>query len=385
MTSKKAPSGVIPTGAKRSGEISSPDTVAPLITFIIPVYKALPWLERSLSSILNAEKKAPLPIEILICDDASPDDTGRLVDRLAESDPRIIPLHNEKNGSVCYSRNRCLDLAKGKWICFVDQDDVLDENAFEVFAKTLDEESQIIYYGFEDFYDGSPIEMGDGNPGTTRVYTGEGIKKLQWDCLCRYKDSKPLISYRLLPVPWGKLYRRDFLNEYGVRFREGLHREEDIGFNLTALAHCTRVKSCPYPLYHYRRSLDTQSHTYRPEIRRETDETLAWYREIIAEHYPDDPRMEELYRFRELWGTLYNVALGCGHADNPKPYKERKQDFRALFESGTLDAEKALDPKMIRRLDPLHRLLATLTRRKMFGAIWLLGKLEPLTYKLKIR
>lgn len=385
MTSKKAPSGVIPTGAKRSGEISSPDTVAPLITFIIPVYKALPWLERSLSSILNAEKKAPLPIEILICDDASPDDTGRLVDRLAESDPRIIPLHNEKNGSVCYSRNRCLNLAKGKWICFVDQDDVLDENAFEVFAKTLDEESQIIYYGFEDFYDGSPIEMGDGNPGTTRVYTGEGIKKLQWDCLCRYKDSKPLISYRLLPVPWGKLYRRDFLNEYGVRFREGLHREEDIGFNLTALAHCTRVKSCPYPLYHYRRSLDTQSHTYRPEIRRETDETLAWYREIIAEHYPDDPRMEELYRFRELWGTLYNVALGCGHSDNPKPYRERKQDFRALFESGTLDAKKALDPKMIRRLDPLHRLLATLTRRKMFGAIWLLGKLEPLTYKLRIR
>ena len=385
MTSKKAPSGVIPTGAKRSGEISSPDTVAPLITFIIPVYKALPWLERSLSSILNAEKKAPLPIEILICDDASPDDTGRLVDRLAESDSRIIPLHNEKNGSVCYSRNRCLDLAKGKWICFVDQDDVLDENAFEVFAKTLDEESQIIYYGFEDFYDGSPIEMGDGNPGTTRVYTGEGIKKLQWDCLCRYKDSKPLISYRLLPVPWGKLYRREFLNEYGVRFREGLHREEDIGFNLTALAHCTHVKSCPYPLYHYRRSLDTQSHTYRPEIRRETDETLAWYREIIAEHYPDDPRMEELYRFRELWGTLYNVALGCGHADNPKPYRERKQDFRALFESGTLDAKKALDPKMIRRLDPLHRLLATLTRRKMFGAIWLLGKLEPLTYKLRIR
>ena len=385
MTSKKAPSGVIPTGAKRSGEISSPDTVAPLITFIIPVYKALPWLERSLSSILNAEKKAPLPIEILICDDASPDDTGKLVDRLAESDPRIIPLHNEKNGSVCYSRNRCLDLAKGKWICFVDQDDVLDENAFGVFAKTIDEESQIIYYGFEDFYDGSPIEMGDGNPGTTRVYTGEGIKKLQWDCLCRYKDSKPLISYRLLPVPWGKLYRREFLNEYGVRFREGLHREEDIGFNLTTLAHCTHVKSCPYPLYHYRRSLDTQSHTYRPEIRRETDETLAWYREIIAEHYPDDPRMEELYRFRELWGTLYNVALGCGHADNPKPYKERKQDFRALFGSGTLDAKKALDPKMIRRLDPLHRILATLTRRKMFGAIWLLGKLEPLTYKLRIR
>jgi glycosyltransferase involved in cell wall biosynthesis len=357
----------------------------PLISFILPVYKALPWLERSLSSILDSEKKAPLPIEILICDDASPDDTGKLVDTLAETDSRIVPLHNRQNGSVCYSRNRCLDLAKGEWICFTDQDDVLDENAFEVFRKTLDDDSEIIYYGFQDFYDGSPISMGDGNPGPARIFTGEEIRKLQWDCLCRYRDSEPLISWRLLPVPWGKLYRRSFLNEYHIRFREGLHREEDIGFNLTALAHCTHVKECPYPLYHYRRSLDTQSHTYRPNIRKETDETLAWYREIIAEHFPGDERMDELYRFRELWGTLYNIALGCGHADNPKPYRERKRDFDDLFASPTLDAAKALDPAMIRRLDPLHRTLATLARRRDFRAIWMLGKLEPLTYKLKIR
>ena len=95
--------------------------------------------------------------------------------------------------------------------------------------------------------------------------------------------------------------------------------------------------------------------------------------------------MDELYRFRELWGTLYNIALGCGHADNPKPYRERKQDFKDLFTSETLDANKALDPQMIRRLDPLHKILATLARKKNFRAIWLLGKLEPLTYKLKIR
>ena len=355
------------------------------ISFIIPTYKALPWLRRSLSSILTAEAKSPLPIEILICDDASPDETGALVDELAATDSRIVPLHNEKNGSVCFSRNRCLDLARGEWICFVDQDDVLDGNAFEVFRKTLDDESDIIYYGFQDFYDGSPVPTGDGNPGEEQVFSAEEIRKLQWDCLCRYRDSVPLISYRLLPVPWGKLYRRSFLNEYAVRFREGLHREEDIGFNLTALAHCRRAKSCPYPLYHYRRSMDTQSHTYRPEIRKETDETLAWYREIIAEHFPGDRRMDELYRFRELWGTLYNIALGCGHADNPKPYRERKKDFRALFTSETLDAQRALDPEMIRRLDILHRILATLARRKHFRAIWFLGKLEPLTYRLKMR
>ena len=357
----------------------------PEISFIIPVYKALPWLERSLGAIVEAEKKAPMPIEILICDDASPDGTGQLVNRLAEADGRIVALHNEKNGSVCYSRNRCLDLARGRWICFADQDDALDGNAFEVFRKTLDEACDIIYYGFQDFYDGEEIPTGDGNPGETRVFSGEEIRKLQWDCLCRYRDSEPLISYRLLPVPWGKVYRRDFLNAYHVRFREGLHREEDIGFNLTALAHCARAKECPYPLYHYRRSLQTQSHTYRPNIRQETDETLRWYREIIAEHFPGDPRMDELYRFRELWGTLYNIALGCGHADNPKPYRERKRDFQALFASETLDAGKALDPEMIRRLDPLHRTLATLARRRDFRAIWLLGKLEPLTYKLKIR
>ena len=63
---------------------------SPIITFIIPVYKALPWLERSLGSIVDSEKKAPLPVEILICDDASPDGTGQMVNRLAGEDERIV-------------------------------------------------------------------------------------------------------------------------------------------------------------------------------------------------------------------------------------------------------------------------------------------------------
>ena len=262
---------------------------------------------------------------------------------------------------------------------------MLDENAFMVFRDTLDDTSEIIYYGFRDFYDGSEIPHGDGAAKEAKVFTPEEIRKLQWDCLCRYRDNVPLVSYRLLPVPWGKLYRRAFLNEHNVRFRVGLHREEDIGVNFTALAHCRSAKLCEYPLYHYRKAMESQSHTYRPDIRRETDATLAWYREIMAEHYPDDPRMDELYRFRELWGTLYNIALGCGHADNPKTYRERKKDFLDLFDSPTLPAGKALDPEMIRRLDTLHRLLGSLARKKRFGAIYLLGRLEPLAYRLKIR
>ena len=267
----------------------------------------------------------------------------------------------------------------------MDQDDVLDLNAFAVFRTTLDDVSDIIYYGFEDIYDGSPIRHGSGVPSEIRDFTPEEIKKLQWDCLCRYRANIPLVSYRLLPVPWGKLYRRSFLNENGIRFREGLHREEDIGFNFIALAHCRHARLCEYPLYHYRKAIESQSHKYRPNICAETDATLAWYREIIENEYKDDPRMEELYRIRKLWGILYNIALGCGHADNPKPYRERKKDFEDLFTSPTLPAMEALDPEIIPRLNLYHRVLATLARRKWFFVIWLIARLDPLAYKLRIR
>ena len=357
----------------------------PLISIIIPAYKGEPWLRRAVTAILEAEKKAPCGLEILLCDDCSPDGTGALVDALAAEDRRIIPLHNETNQSVCYSRNRCLDIAKGEWICFADQDDVIDGNAFSVFQKTLDEDSDIIYYGFEDFFDGNEIPTGNGMPKTAVVFGAEEIRKLQWDCLCRYRDNKPLVSYRLLPVPWGKVYRRRFLNDYQVRFRVGLHREEDIGFNLIALAYCRKAKLCEYPLYHYRRSLQTQSHTYRPRITEETDRTMAWYREIIDTAFPGDPRMEEMLRFRELWGVLYNIALGCGHADNPGNYGKRKKEFLSLFSSSTLPAGKVLDNGMIRRLDLLHRMLGTFAKRKWFFPIYLMGKAEPLAYRLKIR
>ena len=359
---------------------------APLITFIIPAFKGKQWIGRAAGAILDAEKKAPAPIEILICDDCSGDGTYEAAEELARKDGRIRALRNERNGGVCHSRNKCLAQARGTWICFADQDDALDAEAFGVFRKTLDERYDIIYYGFEDFFgEGGEIPAGDGNPGETAEFGAEEIRRLQWDCLCRYRDSRPLVSWRLLPVPWGKVYRRAFLEENGIRFREGLHREEDIGFNFTALAHCRRAKLCPYPLYHYRRALSSESHTYRPEIRKETEATLAWYREIMAEHYAGDGRMDELYRFRELWGTLYNIALGCGHAKNPHPYRERKAEFRALFESEALPAGKALDREMIRRLDPLHRVLGTLAAGKHFRAIWLLGKMEPMAYRLKIR
>ena len=339
-----------------------------LISVIIPVYNVKSYLRKCADSVFAQTFRN---LEIILIDDGSTDGSGELCDQLAKEDARVRVIHKENRGPA-EARNVGIRASTGDYLYFLDSDDAISAVTLNhLWTACIRTKADV---AFGDFIRFSEEEI----PGERRTFTVQPV------------ETKEMIRRMLLNQgvghqAWGKLYRRSFLNDHNVRFREGLHREEDIGFNLTALAHCTHAKECPYPLYHYRRSLDTQSHTYRPNIRRETDETLAWYREIIAEHYPDDPRMDELYRFRELWGTLYNIALGCGHADNPKPYRERKQDFEDLFTSETLDANKALDPQMNKRLDPLHKILATLARKKNFRAIWLLGKLEPLTYKLKIR
>ena len=93
-----------------------------MISVIVPVYKTEKYLGECIQSIL-AQSYADF--ELILIDDGSPDHSGRICDRFAETDRRISVIHKENQG-VSAARNDGLDLAKGKYICFVDSDDCVD-------------------------------------------------------------------------------------------------------------------------------------------------------------------------------------------------------------------------------------------------------------------
>ena len=96
------------------------------ISVIIPVYNVEKYLKRCLDSVINQTYKN---LEIILVDDGSTDNSGKICDEYAKNDKRIIVIHKE-NGGVSVARNIGLDICTGDYVNFIDSDDWIDLKFF---------------------------------------------------------------------------------------------------------------------------------------------------------------------------------------------------------------------------------------------------------------
>ena len=107
------------------------NTERPDISVIVPVYRAEKYISGCIESILNQTLEN---FELLLVDDGSPDESGRICDEYARKDGRITVVH-KKNEGVSIARNTGIDMAKANWVCFIDSDDWVENNYLEIFDK----------------------------------------------------------------------------------------------------------------------------------------------------------------------------------------------------------------------------------------------------------
>lgn len=111
-----------------------------LISVIVPIYNVEKYLQRCVESIIAQTYKT---IDILLIDDGSTDESGRICDKFSLLDQRIRVFH-KKNGGVSSARNLGIENASGEYICFVDSDDWLDIDYFEKAVPVLRKEHPIL-------------------------------------------------------------------------------------------------------------------------------------------------------------------------------------------------------------------------------------------------
>lgn len=104
-----------------------------LISVIVPIYNVENYLRRCVNSIINQIYKN---LEIILVDDGSTDNSGKICDEYAKTDNRIIVVH-KKNGGVSDARNKGVEIVKGKYITFVDPDDYISEDYIEYLYNIL--------------------------------------------------------------------------------------------------------------------------------------------------------------------------------------------------------------------------------------------------------
>lgn len=221
-------------------------------TIIMPVYNSEKYLEESIKSILNQTYQS---FELLLIDDGSTDCSGEICDKFAKEYHNIIVYHKE-NGGICSARNYGMERVRGEYVYFMDNDDILRNNALEIMNQALqgDVDSDILTFG------SCLTNIEKGKITST-------IDRVMEDFVCNIKAELRkklpfLLENGMLLCVWDKVYKAEFLIHSGVRFNSFFtHGGEDLDFNLQLIKQVPRLKNIEEVLYEYY-IRDVQS-TYR--------------------------------------------------------------------------------------------------------------------------
>lgn len=204
------------------------------LSIIVPVYKVEKQLERCIQSILN---QSFTNFELILVDDGSPDKCGEICDEYEKKDKRIKVIH-KKNGGLSDARNAGLDIAKGKYIGFVDSDDIIHPEMYERMYNFINKYNvDIVQCKFKKFKSIEDInKLSNINNTNIEYYTS---KEAIMDMIDNNKINVNT---------WNKLYKRElFENE---RFPKGkIHEDEFLTYKL--MYESNKIAYINEELYYY--------------------------------------------------------------------------------------------------------------------------------------
>ena len=234
----------------------------PDVSVIIAAWKAETFLEQAVASALAS---SGVSVEVVIVDDASPDGTTPVAQRLAAQDGRVIASRLEANGGPSAARNRAIGLASGRYIAVLDADDTMAPERLERLVRHAEATGADIVADNMFEVDESGARLTDTGFLTSEAFAQDrAIDLATWINFNEPMKRGDCIGY-LKP-----LIRRDALPLSGAVYDTALRNSEDYYLVAGLLAQGRKMAYLAQPGYFYTRSAGSTSHRLKPE------HTQAW-------------------------------------------------------------------------------------------------------------
>jgi glycosyltransferase involved in cell wall biosynthesis len=201
------------------------------VSIVVPVYKSEMYLKKLVDSILNQTHSN---IELILVDDESPDNCGKICDDYTQKDNRVVTIH-KKNGGCCEARNKGLQAATGDYLMFADGDDWMELDCIEYLVLSMEKNSCQMAMTDSVFTTRDRAQNGTDN---IRVWTPE-------EAVCG-------MLYAQIPIgPWNKMYTTSVIRDNNLSFSvpwfgEGLY------FSTMAAQHSNKIAVGHRRIYNYR-------------------------------------------------------------------------------------------------------------------------------------
>lgn len=228
------------------------------ISIVIPIYNVAQYLRACLDSIY-AQSIDESSFEIICVNDCSPDNSREIVLEYQKIHKNIHLINHSKNKKAGGARNSGIEIAKGKWIWFIDADDTIEPNGLKkVLYHCSNDDLDALCFNYQFLYRDRTVVKHIFNSSTT-VQCGVDF------LLTTFGEG--LIYH--LGYPWRTVYRRSLIIERSIRFPEQLLYGEDTTFMVETIMYANKVMAIRDVLYNYRQNVITSSSTQLVEMRGE--------------------------------------------------------------------------------------------------------------------
>lgn len=220
-----------------------------MLSIIIPIHNSEKYLKPCIESVIRQSYRN---LEIILVENNSTDASKSICQEYAIKDNRIR-LFCERNKGAASARNRGLREAQGEFITFVDSDDLLRENAYELIIPLMKKNgADLACYSFE-YIDESGYPLNWYTPRLTKYKNKKNLNGR--DMAKIFLTSKDIEGFG-----WNKIFKRSIFSENNIRFEETKTAFEDMAILFDALCYCKRAIIVPEQLYFYRQIDSSLSH-----------------------------------------------------------------------------------------------------------------------------
>lgn len=338
----------------------------PMISIVIPVYNRAYCVPVCLESVKN---QSFTDWECIVVDDGSTDNTVSVCLPYAESDSRFKIVVQPENAGVSVARNRGLELAEGEYIAFLDSDDWIEPTYLESLYRAAEDKTMPLCC--MNAVDSTGKVCRESYEIPDKLYTLDNSMEDLF--LCHWSDG-------LLGTPVCRLYQRNILTKYHIRYIPQLNWGEDLVFNFTYYKYIDHIKCLPLTLYHIvnqQSSLTTQVRydNYFSEAHK-----LMWnvVYEFLKTKNINTPRIEACTN-DSYWDFFYKRIAGIYYYQrNETTIKSRFITIRQLVKQAGKECSKR---KFLgKKTFSLKQLLIS---NQLSTIIWLLYECKYLNRKQK--
>lgn len=212
------------------------------LSFLLPCYNVAKYLGDCVNSIIS--ECDGMSYEIIAADDASTDDTLARLNELSIAHSCLKVVANEKNSGVSVTRNRLIDMAKGKYVWFVDPDDEIIGGgcAKKMVALAKEHDLDVLIGDYYEVNEGAEISLEDlGSPNDAKFTVGDDMR------VCARNQHGAIAGSVCMGI-----MKRQFLISNGLRFNPDVGMKEDVLFNFEKGLLKGRVGRFQYPVYLYK-------------------------------------------------------------------------------------------------------------------------------------